>query len=191
MSFYRRITRERTLSSFRELNTSDEGLKRSISSFAKPPRRAMYYESFEIKDDYYSKTGVNAKYKNDKSEYWADISEADTSSSSESRCNRSLDYEKSNRKGGKASRNKCNKNIFKTRSGKRSRKRYNSIMSGTNSSSYETNMSYSYSRNKERSERLEDYDRSSLSPKRSEKEMCESYFSDGSIRGHREDTRHR
>jgi len=61
MSFYRRITRERTLCSFNDLYTDDEGLLESISSFAKTPREAKFYDSFEIDEDYCSIRGIKGE----------------------------------------------------------------------------------------------------------------------------------
>jgi len=61
MSFYRRITRERTLCSFNDLYTDDEGLLESISSFAKTPREAKFYDSFEIDEDYCCKRGIKVE----------------------------------------------------------------------------------------------------------------------------------
>jgi len=54
MSFYRKITRSRTHSSLKELETMDYGLQSSISNFLKPARSAMFYSNFEIKENYCS-----------------------------------------------------------------------------------------------------------------------------------------
>jgi len=172
MSFYRRITRERTLSSFRDLNTTDEGLKSSISSFAKPPRKAMFYDSFEIHDDYYSRTGVNSKKKMHISSNDEDFSDDNISISSEE------DEEKwntkSGRKGfGKSLKEKISKRLFR----KRSKSGGSSCMSGSNSST-ETDFSFTDSKSRNRLARMED-DRMSESSKRSEKESSKSYSSKG------------
>jgi len=63
MSFYRKITRERTLCSFNDFQTNDKGLKESISRFSRKPREAKFYGTLKIQEDYYSKKGVNDKYK--------------------------------------------------------------------------------------------------------------------------------
>jgi len=54
MAFYRQITRERTLNSLEELKVRDTGLKKSISNFLRPVRSALFFSSFEIKEDYCS-----------------------------------------------------------------------------------------------------------------------------------------
>jgi len=77
MSFYRRITRERTLSSFNDLNTTDVGLKESIASFSRTPREAKFYDTFKIQEDYYSRKGVNCKGKCELSLSDADDSDYD------------------------------------------------------------------------------------------------------------------
>lgn len=73
MSFYRRITRERTLSSFNDLYTDDEGLLESISSFAKTPRDAKFYDSFEIDEDYCSKRGIKREQNCENSDIYSDL----------------------------------------------------------------------------------------------------------------------
>jgi len=174
MSFYRRITRERTLSSMRDLDTTDEGLRRSISSFAKSPRKAMFYDNFEIHDDYYSRAGVNSKKKMHMSSNDEDYSDVNSFISSDEDEDEEKWNTKRGRKGfGKSLKEKISKRLFRKRS-----KSDSSCMSGTNSS-YETDSSFTESKLKERLARMED-DRMSESSKRSEKESSKSYSSKGS-----------
>jgi len=52
MTFFRNLTRQRTLNSILEFDTKDNGLKHSMSNFAKSPRVAKFFNCFEIREDY-------------------------------------------------------------------------------------------------------------------------------------------
>lgn len=185
MSFYRRITRERTLSSFNDLNTTDEGLKKSISSFSKTPREAKFYDSFKIKEDYYSKKGVHSKGKYEKSVSDAEHSDSDNRSYSwESSELRDLNDEKRGFKEKKSYSKKWTEKIpikwFRKRT-----KSSDSYISEAKSS-YGTDMSYSDSRSefdKERSERMVDDDRGSVYERRLDRETISTRFDTRSKRG--------
>jgi len=149
MSFYRKITRERTICSFRDFSTNDKGLKKSFSSFTKPLRQAVFYRSFQIQNDYYTKTGVNAKNKNDKSADDVYYSDSDKSNSRETHTWSSQDDEKSSAHDRKLIGKSWKKNIpEKCWFDKGSNE---STMNGINSS-YETNVSSTIYRDKERYE---------------------------------------
>jgi len=161
MSFYRKITRERTLSSFNDLNTTDEGLKESIARFTRKPREAKLYSTLKIQEDYYSKKGVNDKGSE------SSVSEAEESDSD----NRSYSWrigdsrdsedEKYERKERKSSHKKW---IPMKWFRKRIKSSDRSI--SVAKSSYGTDMSYSDTRSdysKERSERMEHDDRDCIS----------------------------
>jgi len=170
MSFYRRITRERTLCSFNDLNTTDEGLKQSISSFSKTPREAKFYDSFKIKEDYYSKKGVNCERKCEIALSEAEHSDWDIRSYSwESNELRDLNNEKQGLKEGKSFSQKWKEKIpirwFRKRATSsdtytsEAKSSYGTDMS---KSSYGTDMSYTDSRSEfKRSERMDDDDRES------------------------------
>lgn len=53
-SCYRDLTRKMSMSSLKEFETDDLGLKDSISRFSKYPRTARYFDSFRILKDWYS-----------------------------------------------------------------------------------------------------------------------------------------
>jgi len=163
MSFYRKITRERTLCSFNDLNTTDEGLKDSISSFFKTPRAAKFYETFKIQEDYYSKKGVNPR--EECKNFVSDAECSDSEISWASREIRDLEDEKYTFKEREDTSRKWKKKIplkwFRKR-----RKSTDSYLSDANfseaKSSYGTDMSCSDSRselNKERLDKMEDDDR--------------------------------
>jgi len=130
MAFYRRITRARTLRSFKELDTDDEGLKKSISRFAKSPREAKYYENFQIHEDYCSERGRNINEKSVISLYEVDQSDSESMLS--------LDDEKYHSK----SERSRSRNVEK----KRYRKRYSKLSLdafGGIRSDFESDFSYS------------------------------------------------
>jgi len=179
MSFYRKITRERTLCSFREFSTNDKGLKRSFSSFTKPLRQAVFYKSFQIHNDYYSKAGVNAKTKNQKSSNDVYYSDSDKSNSTETYTWRTQDDEKSSSNDRKLSGKRREKNISeRCRFGKGSN---DSITNGINSS-YETNVSSNFYSDMERYEAMNEDLESNFS-KTAETERRKSCFSEISNEG--------
>jgi len=68
MTFYRGLTRQRTLNSILEFDTKDNGLRSSIFNFTTSPRVAKFFNCFEIREDYCTKfenhprTPVNHPY---------------------------------------------------------------------------------------------------------------------------------
>jgi len=68
MTFYRSLTRQRTLNSILEFDTTDNGLKHSVSNFTKSPRVARFFNCFEIREDYctkiekYARGSINPPY---------------------------------------------------------------------------------------------------------------------------------
>jgi len=52
MSFYRKITRDRSLASLDEFKTDDRDLKKSIGRLTRPPREARWNSAFQIQEDY-------------------------------------------------------------------------------------------------------------------------------------------
>jgi len=52
MTFYRNLTRQRTLNSILEFDTKDNGLRNSIFNFTTSPRVAKFFNCFEIREDY-------------------------------------------------------------------------------------------------------------------------------------------
>jgi len=153
MSFYRLITRERTLCSFREFSTNDQGLKESITNFAKPPRKAVFFKGFQIQEDYYSKRGVNLKNKNEKSKNYVFLSDLNRSDLKETRAERGQKDEISKPKEKRALASSLREMISKGLFQKRSPS-CESFMSGINSS-YETEVSAA-SRDSEIFERFDD-----------------------------------
>jgi len=168
MSFYRQLTRERTLCSFREFSTKDEGLKDSITNFAKPPRKAVFFKSFQIQEDYYSKRGVNCKNQNEKSANDVCHSGSERSYLKEIRAERVQKNDNSKAKEkkslGTSWRETISKGLFRKRS-----QSCESSMSGINSS-YGTEVSYSASKDSEKFGRLDD-DLDSVFSKRADTEM--------------------
>jgi len=67
MTFYRNLTRQRTLNSIREFDTKDNDLKHSMSNFAKSPRAAKFFNCFEIREDYCTILGRGSKNNRSKS----------------------------------------------------------------------------------------------------------------------------
>lgn len=163
MSFYRKITRERTLCSFKDFCTADMGLKQSFSSFTKPPRQAVFYKSFEIQNDYYSKTGVNAKNKNEKPANDVHWSDSDKSNMKKTRTEGLQDDEKYD-----LNDKKLLEKSWETES----------ITYGINSS-YRTNVSSTIDRDKERYEVMNEDLESNFS-KAAEVETSKSFFSERS-----------
>jgi len=173
MSFYRKITRERTLCSFRDFSTDDKGLKKSFSSFTKPLRQAVFYKSFQIQNDYYSKTGVDAKHKNEKSANDVYNSDSDKSNSRDTLTERMQDDEKSSPKERKVIGKSWEKNI--------SERSWFENVSNENgiTSSYDTNVSSNVPRDKERYEVMNEDLESNFS-KTTDTDTTKSYFSERS-----------
>jgi hypothetical protein len=179
MSFYRKITRERTLCSFNDLHTTDEGLKESISRFSRKPRETKLYGTLKIKEDYYSKEGVNDKENCGNSASDSEDSDLDNRSYSwRIGCSRDSEDEKKWLKERKSyskmltskipikwfrKRSKSNDSFLsEAKSSYVSDISKSSYVTDMSKSSYVTDMSYSYTRseyNKERSDRMEDDDR--------------------------------
>jgi len=186
MSFYRRITRERTLSSFNDLNTTDEGLKESIACFSKTPREAKFYDSFKIQEDYYSRKGVDCK-----GECEISLSDAEHSDSD----NRSYSWESSELRDLNNEKRKKSKSFSEKLKEKipikwfRRRTTSSDTYISEAKSSYGTDMSYSDSRsefNKERSERMDVDDRESVYERRVDTRTINTRFDTRSKRGRKE-----
>jgi len=161
MSFYRKITRERTLCALNNFQTTDDGLKESISRFSTKPREAKFFGTLKIQDDYYSYNGVNDKQKSGNSLSDGDYSDSDDRSysmriadlrySEDEKCG--LQEKQSSSAISKMWKNKILSKLFPKR-----KKSCDSFISDAKSS-YGTDMSYSDTRsvsNKERYERMED-----------------------------------
>jgi len=168
MSFYRQLTRERTLCSFREFSTNDEGLKESITNFAKPPRKAVFFKSFQIQEDYYCNRGGNCKIKNENSRNDVCHSGSERSYLKEIRAERAKKKENSKPKEKKTLGTSLRGTIFKGWFRKQSPS-CDSFMSGINSS-YGTDVSSAPSRDSEKIESLDD-DLDSVLSKRADTEI--------------------
>jgi len=174
MSFYRKITRERTLCSFRDFSTNDRGLKQSFSSFTKPLRQAVFYKSFQIQNDYF-KTGVDAKHKNEKSANDVYYSDSDKSNSRETQAERVQDDEKSS---SPKERKVIGKSWDKNTSERCWFEKESNESNGINSS-YDTYVSSNVPRDKERYEVMNEDLESNFS-KTTDTDTTKSYFSERS-----------